>query len=199
LRGTGIPLKAFGSRRARFKAEPQPQVRKLLYRRRGLSHALRHSVSHSLSYMTYGGAEPLQARLAAHVFGSTKQTSGRYFWRRCGRMRASPTRLEYSNTSISIGAPAPGATRCKQIALNAKNPNVFRPALPQRERPDRQLLPFQSECFDPRFGTGATACESILIPMSSAAEARKACHDTRRTVEASERTDRRARSPGASG
>src|SRR6202790_4429185 len=41
-----------------------------------------------------GGAcwwlEPLQARLAAHVFGSAKQTNGRYFGRRCGRIRASP-------------------------------------------------------------------------------------------------------------
>ena len=55
----GIPLKAFGNWRARFKAEPQPPVRKLLYRRRGLSHTLSHSVSHSLSHMTYGGAEPI--------------------------------------------------------------------------------------------------------------------------------------------
>lgn len=45
----GIPLKAFGNWRARFKAEPQPPERKLLYRRRGLSHTL----SHSLSHMTY--------------------------------------------------------------------------------------------------------------------------------------------------
>ncbi len=45
----GIPLKAFGHWRAKFKAEPQLPVRKLLYRRRGLSHTLSHSVSH----MTY--------------------------------------------------------------------------------------------------------------------------------------------------
>jgi transposase-like protein len=51
----GIPLKAFGNWRARFKAEPQPPVRKLLYRRRGLSHTL----SHSLSRMTYGCADPI--------------------------------------------------------------------------------------------------------------------------------------------
>ena len=50
----GIPLKAFGNWRAKFKAEPQP-VRKPLYRRRGLS----HSLSHSLSHMTYGCAEPI--------------------------------------------------------------------------------------------------------------------------------------------
>jgi len=55
----GIPLKAFGNWRAKFKAEPQPPVRKLLYRRRGLSHTLSHSVSQSLSHMTYGCAEPI--------------------------------------------------------------------------------------------------------------------------------------------
>jgi hypothetical protein len=33
----GIPLKAFGNWRARFKAEPQEPSRKLLYRRGGLS------------------------------------------------------------------------------------------------------------------------------------------------------------------
>jgi hypothetical protein len=52
----GIPLKAFGNWRAKFKAEPQPPVRKLLYRRRGLSHTLSHSL---ISHMTYGGAEPI--------------------------------------------------------------------------------------------------------------------------------------------
>ena len=49
----GIPLKAFGNWRAKFKAEPQLQARKLLYRRGGLSHSLSHSVSHPLSHMTY--------------------------------------------------------------------------------------------------------------------------------------------------
>ena len=50
----GVPLKAFGNWRARFKAEPQTPARKVLYRRRGLSHTLSHSVSHSLSHMTKG-------------------------------------------------------------------------------------------------------------------------------------------------
>jgi hypothetical protein len=53
----GIPLKAFGNWRAKFKAEPQPIERKLLYRRRGLSHSLSHTLSHglspSLSHVTY--------------------------------------------------------------------------------------------------------------------------------------------------
>jgi transposase len=48
----GIPLKAFGNWRAKFKAEPQPAERKLLYRRSGLSHRLSHTLSHSLSHMT---------------------------------------------------------------------------------------------------------------------------------------------------
>ena len=46
----GIPLKAFGNWRAKFKAEPQMPARKVLYRRRGLSHALSHGLSHGLSH-----------------------------------------------------------------------------------------------------------------------------------------------------
>ncbi len=46
----GIPLKAFGNWRARFKAEPEVPARKLLYRRGGLSHTLSHSLSHTLSH-----------------------------------------------------------------------------------------------------------------------------------------------------
>ena len=38
----GIPLKAFGNWRAKFKAEPQPVSLKLLYRRGGLNHSLSH-------------------------------------------------------------------------------------------------------------------------------------------------------------
>ena len=53
----GIPLKAFGNWRARFKAEPRPPRRKLLYRRGGLSHRLSHTLSHSLSHMTNGSPE----------------------------------------------------------------------------------------------------------------------------------------------
>ena len=37
----------------RFKAEPQPPVRKLLYRRGGLSHSLSHPLNHTLSHVTY--------------------------------------------------------------------------------------------------------------------------------------------------
>lgn len=49
----GLSLKAFGNWRAKFKAEPQPLVRKLLYRRGGLSHTVSHSLSHPLSHVTY--------------------------------------------------------------------------------------------------------------------------------------------------
>ncbi len=45
----GIPLKAFGNWRAKFKAEPQPPEPKLLYRRGSLSHRRSHTLSHSLS------------------------------------------------------------------------------------------------------------------------------------------------------
>jgi Transposase len=48
----GIPLKAFGNWRAKFKAEPRLPAPKLLYRRRGVSHTLSHRLSHSLSHMT---------------------------------------------------------------------------------------------------------------------------------------------------
>jgi hypothetical protein len=49
----GISLKAFGNWRAKYKSEPKPQARKLLYRRGGLSHTLSHSLSHPLSHVTY--------------------------------------------------------------------------------------------------------------------------------------------------
>ena len=56
----GIPLKAFGNWRVIFKAEPQPPERKLLYRRRGLSHPLSpplsHPLSHLLSHVAYASS-----------------------------------------------------------------------------------------------------------------------------------------------
>ena len=57
----GIPLKAFGNWRAKFKAEPQPPARKLLYRRgcvsHTLSHSLSHTSSHTLSHVTYPSSD----------------------------------------------------------------------------------------------------------------------------------------------
>jgi hypothetical protein len=46
----GISLKAFGNWRAKFRSEPQPPARKLLYRRGGLSHTVSHSLSHGPSH-----------------------------------------------------------------------------------------------------------------------------------------------------
>jgi hypothetical protein len=54
----GIPLKAFGNWRARFMAEPQPPVRKLLFRRGSLSHTRNHSLSHPLSHTLSHGPYP---------------------------------------------------------------------------------------------------------------------------------------------
>jgi hypothetical protein len=58
----GLSLKAFGNWRAKFKAEPQPPARKLLYRRSGASHSLGHSLghtaSHSLGHVTYPSFAP---------------------------------------------------------------------------------------------------------------------------------------------
>ena len=64
----GIPLKAFGNWRAKFKAEPQPPARKLLYRRGGLSHPLKSQSksllkSHDLSLLAAAGSRcPAGAR-----------------------------------------------------------------------------------------------------------------------------------------
>lgn len=55
----GIPLKAFGNWRARFKAEPPPAEPKLLYRRGGLSHAVSHRLSHGLNHMTSEPSGPI--------------------------------------------------------------------------------------------------------------------------------------------
>jgi hypothetical protein len=54
----GISLKAFGNWRAKFKAEPQPPARKLLYRRGGASHSPDHTLSHSHSHATYPSFAP---------------------------------------------------------------------------------------------------------------------------------------------
>ena len=52
-----IPLKSFGNWRDKFKTEPQPVQRKLLWRRGGLRHTLSHSLSHTpgpvLSHVAY--------------------------------------------------------------------------------------------------------------------------------------------------
>src|ERR1700688_1652550 len=79
----GLPLKAFGNWRAKFKAEPQPPARKMLYRRGDLSHALSHGLSHGLVMTCRGRAPSSHQRGRVVVGGSAKQTNGRYFRRRC--------------------------------------------------------------------------------------------------------------------
>jgi hypothetical protein len=54
----GIPLKAFGNWRAQFKAEPQPPLRKLLYRRRPLSPPVSPPLSPLSSPVTYPSSQP---------------------------------------------------------------------------------------------------------------------------------------------
>src|SRR5437016_8729584 len=91
----GIPLKAFGNWRAKFKAEPQLPERKLLYRRGGLSHTLSHSLSHALSHVTYpsswseGPVVP-PARDGFIGGGSAKRTNAGSWKRRRSQTRASP-------------------------------------------------------------------------------------------------------------
>ena len=57
----GLSLKAFGNWRAKFKAEPEAPVRKLLYRRGGISHTPSHRLSHTFdhtpSHVTYPSLE----------------------------------------------------------------------------------------------------------------------------------------------
>lgn len=53
----GLSLKAFGNWRAKFKAEPEAPVRKLLWRRGGASHTPSHSQSHTPGHMTYPSSE----------------------------------------------------------------------------------------------------------------------------------------------
>ena len=63
----GIPLKALGNWRAKFKAEPQLPAPKFLYRRRGLSHTLGHRLSHGLSNMTNDGILTQAAQVSAQI------------------------------------------------------------------------------------------------------------------------------------
>lgn len=48
-----LPQKAFEKWRQKFRAEPAPPQRKLLYRRRSLSHPLSPPLSHPLSHVAY--------------------------------------------------------------------------------------------------------------------------------------------------
>jgi hypothetical protein len=58
-----LPRKAFENWRAKFKAEPQPPERKLLYRRRGLSPPLSPAVSPPLIPRTYPSSRAIVPKL----------------------------------------------------------------------------------------------------------------------------------------
>lgn len=51
-----LPQKAFENWRQKFRHEPDLPQRKLLYRRRGLSHPLSPPLSHSLSHVAYSSS-----------------------------------------------------------------------------------------------------------------------------------------------
>lgn len=57
----GLSQKAFENWRAVFKQEPQPPVRKLLYRRGGASHSLSHTASHTPGHVPYPSFASSQA------------------------------------------------------------------------------------------------------------------------------------------
>lgn len=75
----GLPLKAFGNWRARFKTEPRAPVRKLLYRRGGLSHTLSHSLSHTLSHSLSHGAYPTTEETAPLIVPPEREGHRRRF------------------------------------------------------------------------------------------------------------------------
>ena len=54
----GLPQKAFENSRPKFRLEPDPPQRKLLYRRRGRSHSLSHPLNPSLSHVAYPSSRP---------------------------------------------------------------------------------------------------------------------------------------------
>lgn len=74
----GIPLKAFGNWRAKFKAEPQVPARKVLYRRGGLSHALSHGLSSSdVQHGRRNGSASLAGAYWSWRHGAYEQTRTR--------------------------------------------------------------------------------------------------------------------------
>lgn len=58
----GLPQKAFENWRQKFRREPDLPQRKLLYRRRGLSHTLSHRLNHTLSHGAYPSSAPVVPR-----------------------------------------------------------------------------------------------------------------------------------------
>ena len=86
----GISLKAFGNWRAKFKAEPQPPARRLLYRRGGSSRTLSHTGSHSLSHGAYPSSALVQGPIVPPARAGHRRRT-RAFGKRHVRYADSPT------------------------------------------------------------------------------------------------------------
>jgi hypothetical protein len=73
----GLSLKAFGNWRAKFKAEPEAPVRKLLYRHGGISHTPGHrhghTFGHTLSHVTYPSSVLDEAPVVPPVRGGHRR------------------------------------------------------------------------------------------------------------------------------
>jgi hypothetical protein len=69
----GLSLKAFGNWRAKFTSEPEAPVRKLLYRRGGISHTPSHTFGHTPSHVTYPSLELDEAPVVPPVRGGHRR------------------------------------------------------------------------------------------------------------------------------
>jgi len=72
-----LSLKAFGNWRAKFMTEPEAPVRKLLYRRGGISHTLSHRQSHTFGHtpghVTYPSSAVGEAPVVPPVRGGHRR------------------------------------------------------------------------------------------------------------------------------
>jgi hypothetical protein len=78
LRGGGDPAQGSREFASQFKAEPQPPERKLLYRRRRLSHPLSPPVSHPLSHPSRAVTYP-SSRLEGSIVPRPREGHRRRF------------------------------------------------------------------------------------------------------------------------
>jgi hypothetical protein len=106
----GLPRKAFENWRQKFRAEPQPPERKLLYRRRGLSHAVSHTLSPSLSHVTYSSSPIIPRPREGH-----RRRFDEADKRRILDESARPASI--SEVVESMEARAEGETLCNRIRL----------------------------------------------------------------------------------
>ena len=112
----GLSQKAFENWRAKFKAEPQPPARKLLYRR-GASHRVSHSPSHTLGHSPSHGAYPCSEPPAVPIVPSARAGHRRRFSEADRRHilaeagRPAPASPRWRGASASIGACSAGGDR----------------------------------------------------------------------------------------